>query len=66
MKNRYHITHPETVTLSVANMQRAGDYLFNFKNSPDLNNYVIHDIDDDVLYSVEYNSTLGTIEITRK
>lgn len=41
--NRYTITHPKTPTVTVPTLQRTGDFLFAFRNSPDFEQYRVTD-----------------------
>jgi hypothetical protein len=62
--NRYAIEHPRTATITVADIQRAADYLFSFRNSPDFEIYVVRDLRDGHVYSVKAGETCCGIEMT--
>lgn len=62
--NRYRITHPNTAAVWVSDMQRAGDYLHAFKNSPDFNEYRIQEPGIGREYRPEYCSVLNAVIVS--
>lgn len=62
--NRYRISHPRTVTVTVPTAQRAADYLFNFRNSPDFEQYRVLDIESGKIYQPKNSTSLNAIELT--
>lgn len=59
--NRYRIENPNTATVHVPSMQRAGDILFNFKNSPDFSFYRVIDAVDGLRYRAHYDPGLNAV-----
>jgi uncharacterized protein YkuJ len=63
MPNRYAITNPNTATVTVPTMQRVGDFLFSFRNSPDFSAYRITDSENGKTYAVKNDDLINAIEI---
>lgn len=59
---RYSLIHPNTVTVNFATLQRVGDYLFNFRNSPDFGEYEIKDKETGNNYAVKNCDSVNGIE----
>lgn len=59
---RYSVTHPKTCTVNFDNMQKVGEFLFNFKNSTDFSEYRIIDNRDSVEYCVKCLNDLNGIQ----
>lgn len=60
---RYHIVHPNTATATMPTMQRAADYLFNFRNSPDFTDYRVTDTDSGLVYAAKNSDAFDAIEL---
>lgn len=61
--NRYRISNPNTATVNVATAQRAADYLFSFRNSPDFDQYRVLDIESGKIYKAQNSDSFNAIEL---
>lgn len=62
--NRYRLTHPKTATVTFPDMQRAADFAFNFRNSPDFADYLLHDTATGNMFSVKNFEAFNGIEFS--
>lgn len=60
--NRYRLAHPKTATVTFPDAQRAADFAFNFRNSPDFTGYTLHDTDTGNMFSVKNCEGINGIE----
>lgn len=62
---RYSLKHPKTITVNFETFQSVGDYLFNFRNLPDFEEYTIHDNETGIICKVENGSHINGLEFTQ-
>ena len=62
---RYSLKHPKTVTVNFETFQRVGDYLFNFRNLPDFEQYTICDNESQIVYKVTNEAIINGLEFTQ-
>lgn len=62
---RYSLKHPKTVTVDFETFQYVGDYLFNFRNLPDFDQYAIHDNELQIVYKVANGASVNGLEFTQ-
>ena len=61
--NRYKLEHPNTVTVWFPTFSNAVDFLFNFRNSLDFEEYKLTNTNCNTVYSVKNSDTLNAIEL---
>lgn len=62
---RYSLKHPKTVTVNFETFQCVGDYLFNFRNLPDFDEYTIRDNETGIVSKVKNSPYLNGLEFTQ-
>ena len=66
LSSRYRISHPRTATVCVPTAQRAADYLFAYRNSPDFNDYRVLDIESGKIYQPKNSDSHNAIELEER